>query len=63
MARKPKASRPPPGERGNEPVKPQVERFKEAARRVGADETGEAFERAFRKIAPPRPRQRQGHGT
>jgi hypothetical protein len=34
--------------------KPQAERFIEAARQIGADETGESFERAFAKIIPPR---------
>ena len=33
--------------------KPQHERFKEAAREVGADESPENFERAFGKIVPP----------
>jgi hypothetical protein len=31
----------------------QSERFKETARKLGADETGEAFERAMRRIARP----------
>jgi len=31
----------------------QSERFKETARTLSADEGGEAFERAFTKIAPP----------
>jgi hypothetical protein len=30
----------------------QHERFKEAAREIGADESGKAFERAFEKIVP-----------
>jgi hypothetical protein len=30
--------------------KEQSERFKEAARRLGVDESGEAFEKAFKKI-------------
>ena len=47
MARKPKAVRP-------EAEKTQAERFLETAREVGADETGEAFERAIEKIVPPR---------
>ena len=47
MARKPKAVRP-------EAEKTQAERFLETARQVGADETGEAFERAIEKIVPPR---------
>jgi hypothetical protein len=33
--------------------KPQHERFKEAAKKIGADESGEKFERAFEKIVPP----------
>jgi hypothetical protein len=32
--------------------KSQRERFIETARQLEADETGEAFERAFRKIVP-----------
>jgi hypothetical protein len=32
----------------------QSERFKETARKHGVDESGETFERAFRKIVPPR---------
>lgn len=47
MARKPKAVRP-------EAEKTQAERFLETAREVGADETGEAFERAMDRIVPPR---------
>jgi hypothetical protein len=34
--------------------KEQAERFKETARRLGVDETGEKFERDFKKIVPPR---------
>lgn len=33
--------------------KPQSERFKEVARNIGADESGEKFERAVKKIVPP----------
>lgn len=47
MARKPKAVRP-------EAEKTQAERFLETAREIGADETGEAFERALDRIVPPR---------
>jgi len=42
------------------PPKPQAasavqhKRFVEAAREIGADETGAEFERAFRKIVPPK---------
>jgi hypothetical protein len=32
----------------------QSERFKETARRLGADETGEAFKRAVEAVLPPR---------
>jgi hypothetical protein len=32
----------------------QSERFKETARNLGADESGEAFRRAFEKIVPPK---------
>jgi hypothetical protein len=34
----------------------QSKRFVEAAREIGADETGEAFRRAFEKIVPRRPK-------
>jgi hypothetical protein len=34
--------------------KAQHARFVKAAREAEADETGEAFERAFRKIVPPK---------
>ena len=34
--------------------KAQHARFVKAAREIGANETGEEFERAFRKIVPPR---------
>lgn len=32
----------------------QYQRFLEAARELGVDETGEAFERALRVVLPPR---------
>ena len=32
----------------------QYERFKEAARKLGVDESGKAFEEAFQKIVPPK---------
>lgn len=53
MARKPKAIRP-------EAEKIQAERFLETARQVGADETGEVFERAMDRIVPPRRPSRPG---
>jgi|GEM_PF-4412837 len=34
--------------------KAESERFIEAARELGIEETGEAFERAFKKVAPPK---------
>lgn len=34
--------------------KDQAERFKAAARQIGVDESGEAFEQAFTKIVPPK---------
>ena len=34
--------------------KTQKERFIEAARKVGVDETGEEFERAIHRIVPPK---------
>ncbi len=37
-----------------ESQKAQSERFIETARKLGVDETGEAFERALEKIAPPK---------
>ena len=56
MAHKPEAGREKSGRQQEVPVKPQIERFKDAARRAGVDETGEAFERAFSKIVPPKAR-------
>jgi hypothetical protein len=50
MAEKPKR-KPPPKRKMTKAE--QSERFKETARRLGADESGEAFERAFKRIAPP----------
>ncbi|MCL4714603.1 MAG: hypothetical protein KJZ75_06820 [Hyphomonadaceae bacterium] len=35
-------------------TRPQRERFEEAARQAGVDETGEAFERAMEVVAPPK---------
>ncbi len=32
----------------------QSKRFIETARKIGADETGAEFERAFKKIVPPK---------
>jgi hypothetical protein len=57
MARKPSANakpkrRPKPKINRSDPA--QSERFIEAARNAGMDETGETFERAFRNIVPPK---------
>lgn len=35
-----------------EAAKAQLDRFKQTARELGCDETGEAFERAFAKAVP-----------
>jgi hypothetical protein len=40
--------------------KRQFERFVKAARKLGVDESEEAFDRAFRKIVPPRKPQKTG---
>jgi uncharacterized membrane protein len=45
---------PAPKETSQKPDDPeQSRRFIEAARQIEADETGEAFRRAFEKIVPP----------
>jgi hypothetical protein len=50
------ARKPAPKAHKRKPDNPeQFERFVEAARKAGVDETGEALERAFAKIAPARP--------
>ena len=50
MGRKPKAG----GAEGKRTDPEQSARFLEAAREAGVDETGEAFERAFEKVAVPK---------
>ncbi len=50
MGRKPKAG----GAKGKTTDPQQFARFLEAAREVGVDETGEAFERAFKRLAAPK---------
>lgn len=37
-----------------DPNKAQLDRFKQTARELGCDETGEEFERAFAKAVPPK---------
>ena len=54
--------KPKPEAKVQKPEKPQIERFKEAARELGCDDTGELFERAFTKIVPPR-RPKSGGST
>lgn len=39
--------------------KPQRERFVDAAKEVGVDESGKEFERAFKKIVPPKSKQKR----
>jgi hypothetical protein len=56
MVKKPGANAKPkrrtkPKARRSDPA--QSERFIEAARKAGMDETGEIFEATFRKIVPP----------
>lgn len=46
-----KAEKPKPKKK---PDKDQAERFKETARELGVEESGEVFERGFRKIVPPK---------
>ena len=40
--------------------KKQSERFKETARKVGADESSDAFDRAITQIMRPKPRDKKG---
>ena len=58
MVSKPKAQSPPkPGKKAKAKEKPQRERFIEAARELGVDETGQEFEQLFDRVAklkPPR---------
>ena len=43
--------------------KPQRERFIEAARDAEADETGKAFEKAFKKIVPAKAARKNPHSS
>lgn len=38
--------------KGEKDERPQSERFKETARQLGVDESGDKFEQAFKKIVP-----------
>lgn len=42
------AKKPPPKDE-----KPQKDRFKEAARKAGADQSGAEFEKVFKKVVKP----------
>ena len=46
-----KAEKPKPKKK---PDKEQIERFKDTARKLDVDETGQNFEDAFSKIVPPK---------
>jgi hypothetical protein len=62
MVRKPSANAKPkrrPKPKRNRSDQAQSERFIEAARNAGMDETGETFERAFKKIVPARQLQQE----
>lgn len=53
--------KPAPKRKASQPKKdtrPQRERFEEAARKAGVDETGEAFERAMGRLLPEKRPQR-----
>ena len=54
MAEKPKPERKPQRKPGK--VRKQPERFAQAAREHGADESGETFEKAFSMLVPSRRR-------
>ena len=56
MATKARTTRTPAAKPANRKIadKAQYERFREAAREVGADEDPEVFDQKFRKIVPPR---------
>jgi hypothetical protein len=57
MDRKPKARSPAKRaakKKTKEKKKPQSERFVEAARSIGVDETGREFGTALKKIVPPK---------
>jgi len=53
MAEKPKPN-PKSKRKGQFTDKAQSERFNEAARELGVEEAGQAFDDAFRKIIPPK---------
>jgi len=54
VAQSPRAKAKPKPDAKPKAEKPQRERFIEAARAIGVDETGEELERLFAKIVPPR---------
>lgn len=54
-SKKPRAKKPKAGSSKKMTQKEQSERFKETARQLDVDESGEAFERAVDKILPTKP--------
>ncbi len=58
MAQRPKAKQKRNGQKNTD--KKQFERFKEAARTLGVDESGDTFERVFEKIVPPKRQTKSG---
>jgi hypothetical protein len=52
MAQRPKVKRKQRRPKDTDPY--QSERFIETARKLGVDESGKAFDRAFKKLVPPR---------
>ena len=53
MKTKQRPSRKPASQKPDDPA--QSKRFVETAREIEADESGDAFRRAFEKIVPPKP--------
>ena len=59
MGSKPKArspAKPPKVAKRKAKEKPQRERFIEAARAIGVDETGKEFDGLFKRVVPPKAR-------
>jgi hypothetical protein len=56
MAEPPRSSGKPKPSPKPKDDKPQIERFKETARQLGVDESGEEFLRMVRKVVPPKAR-------
>ena len=56
MSQKPKAGRSQKVARNKKVEKTQAERFIEAARAIGVDESGREFDRVLKKLLPPKRR-------